>query len=448
MNTLRYRFAGARDAQLLARLNLLLVEDGADFGPADPAYFQRRMQRWLSDGRNRAVLFEDERGRLQAYALYKEDAAEIYLRQFLVLRAARRRGVGREAFALLRSRIWSADKRLTLEVLSANRGAYRFWRSLGYRNCAVTLEIPAPAPAPAPVRAPAPPALAPAGPRPALAWLMALCGVLAHLPLRVLRGLYGSAAAARHGLVRLGLVACAGFAAAPVAAAAPLAEEPTLVLATAAPMPALAGPPRFQALPAALPPAITPAELGAMRASGGHCSAAVYRSAWQAAQSYNLEPAVVAAMIEAESSCRNDAVSRAGALGLMQLVPDSGARNAYRLVYGNDRRPSRTLLRDPEVNIRLGVAYLYALHDHFARVGSAEARLVLAIASYNCGTDLFDQGLPAASSEWDPDAMRGWIVHHAPLETRGYVRRVVEQVRRYHQALAAAHGEAVLALAD
>lgn len=174
MSTLRYRFAGARDAQLLARLNLLLVEDGADFGSPDPGFFQRRMQRWLGDGHNRAVLFEDERGRLQAYAVYKEDAAEIYLRQFLVLRAARRRGVGREAYTLLRTRIWNADKRLTLEVLSANRAAYRFWRSLGYRDCAVTLEIPSPVPAPAPRVLPA------AVPRSTLAWMAAMCVALAH----------------------------------------------------------------------------------------------------------------------------------------------------------------------------------------------------------------------------------------------------------------------------
>jgi soluble lytic murein transglycosylase-like protein len=438
MSTIRYRYAGAADVLLLARLNVQLVEEGADFGTTDLGWLQRRMRRWLGDGHNRAVLFEDERGRLLAYALYKEDAAEIYLRQFLVLRAARRRGVGREAFALLRSRIWSADKRLTLEVLAANGSAYRFWRSLGYRDCAVTLEIPAPARAPA-----ASPQLAPAAIAAPLLLtrLLAVCLLLGHGPLRLLRRLAGDA---RQALARAtGVLAFAGFISTPVAAASSL----------------VAGAP-LQALPPALSPvaepdaeaaprAITTAELSAMRASGGHCSAAVYRSAWQAARRYQLEPAVVLAVIEAESSCRSDAVSSAGALGLMQLVPDSGARNAYRLVYGSDRSPSRALLRDPEVNIRLGVAYLRSLRNHFAGIGSDEVRLVLAIASYNCGTDLFDRGLPAASSDWDPGEALRWIVQHAPAETRGYIRRVAERAWRYSSALAAARDEgAVLALAQ
>jgi GNAT superfamily N-acetyltransferase len=147
MKTIRYRFASAAEAPLLARLNAQLIATGADFGPAEPAELERRMRNWLNSGEDHAVLFEDARGRVRAYALYQEDAAEIYLRQFLVLDAARHGGVGRRAFALLRERIWSRRKRLTLEVLSSNRAGLRFWHELGYRDCAVTLEIPAPAPA-------------------------------------------------------------------------------------------------------------------------------------------------------------------------------------------------------------------------------------------------------------------------------------------------------------
>jgi hypothetical protein len=51
--------------------------------------------------------------------------------------------------------------------------------------------------------------------------------------------------------------------------------------------------------------------------------------------------------------------------------------------------------------------------------------------------------------QWDPDTLRRWIARNAPRETRGYVRRVAEQLRRYSAALAAAHGGgAVVALAD
>lgn len=144
MSTLRYRLASVKDAGLLARLNARLVEEGADFGPADHDYLERRMRRWLSTADNHGVLFENAPGQVVAYAVYQEFPREIYLRQFLVLPAVRHGGVGREAFRLLRGRLWSADKRLTLEVMSDNRNGYRFWRSLGYRECAMTLEIPAP----------------------------------------------------------------------------------------------------------------------------------------------------------------------------------------------------------------------------------------------------------------------------------------------------------------
>jgi GNAT superfamily N-acetyltransferase len=150
MNTLRYRFASAAEAPLLARLNAQLIATGADFGPAGLPQLERRMRAWLDSGEDHAVLFEDGRGRVLAYALYHEDAAEIYLRQFLVLDAARHGGVGRRAYALLRQRVWSRAKRLTLEVLCDNADGLRFWHEQGYRDCALTLEIPVPAAAPAP----------------------------------------------------------------------------------------------------------------------------------------------------------------------------------------------------------------------------------------------------------------------------------------------------------
>ena len=85
------------------------------------------------------VLFEDEGDRPLAMPCSK--ARTNHLGQFRWC-VARRCGVGRRAFEMLRSTIWSPRKRLTLEVLSGNRGAQRFWRSLGYRDFAVTLELP------------------------------------------------------------------------------------------------------------------------------------------------------------------------------------------------------------------------------------------------------------------------------------------------------------------
>jgi predicted acetyltransferase len=97
------------------------------------------MRGWLA-GEYRAVIFEDA-AEVVAYALYREQVDEIYLRQLFVVRHRRREGIGRAAFGMLRAKIWPVGKRLTVEVLVANTGAVAFWRALGYTDYALTLEI-------------------------------------------------------------------------------------------------------------------------------------------------------------------------------------------------------------------------------------------------------------------------------------------------------------------
>lgn len=101
---------------------------------------EQRMRDWLNS-EYRAVLFEEDR-EVVAYALFQDQPDQIYLRQLFVARHKRRRGFGREAVQILRSRIWRKNKRLTVEVLVANESAVAFWRAVGYVDYAVTLEIP------------------------------------------------------------------------------------------------------------------------------------------------------------------------------------------------------------------------------------------------------------------------------------------------------------------
>ena len=76
-----------------------------------------------------------------AYALYREQEQEIYLRQLFVVRHHRREGIGRRAIEILRSQVWPKTKRLTVEVLVTNEIALAFWRAVGYKDYALTLEI-------------------------------------------------------------------------------------------------------------------------------------------------------------------------------------------------------------------------------------------------------------------------------------------------------------------
>jgi soluble lytic murein transglycosylase-like protein len=89
----------------------------------------------------------------------------------------------------------------------------------------------------------------------------------------------------------------------------------------------------------------------------------------QAAQKYNIHPALLSAVMQKESATRPDAVSPAGAIGLMQIMPDTGRDLGY--------TPEQ--LRDPAINIEAGAKYLKQLLDQFG--GDAE----LALAAYNSG---------------------------------------------------------------
>ena len=97
-----------------------------------------RMKKWLQ-GEYRAVIFFDDQP--VSYALFKSEETLIYLRQFFVQPERRRSGIGRAAFTILRKEIWQPGVRLTVDVLCRNAGGVAFWRSVGYQDYCLTLEI-------------------------------------------------------------------------------------------------------------------------------------------------------------------------------------------------------------------------------------------------------------------------------------------------------------------
>lgn len=100
----------------------------------------------------------------------------------------------------------------------------------------------------------------------------------------------------------------------------------------------------------------------------------------------SLEPELIFAVIETESMFNPTARSPAPAFGLMQLVPTSGARDAYRYLYNKDRIVTDTYLYNPDNNIKLGSAFLHRLYyDYFNGITSRESRLWATIAAYNTG---------------------------------------------------------------
>jgi GNAT superfamily N-acetyltransferase len=133
-----FRAATLDDCARLAELNHQLIRDEGHRNPMIVSELEQRMRTWLS-GEYRAVIYED--GGVVAYALFREQPEEIYLRQLFVVRHRRSQGIGRRAVEILRSEVWPKTKRLTVEVLVANKQAVNFWRSVGYTDYALSLEI-------------------------------------------------------------------------------------------------------------------------------------------------------------------------------------------------------------------------------------------------------------------------------------------------------------------
>jgi soluble lytic murein transglycosylase len=142
----------------------------------------------------------------------------------------------------------------------------------------------------------------------------------------------------------------------------------------------------------------------------------------------SAEGALVLAVIRQESAFDPRAVSRAGALGLMQLMPATARKMAsgLGLGYASDR-----LTDDPDYNVQVGSAYLTQMLDDF---GGSYA---LALAAYNAGparvrTWMRDNGDPR-SPQVD---LIDWIEMIPFDETRNYVQRVIEALNVYREQLA------------
>jgi soluble lytic murein transglycosylase len=131
------------------------------------------------------------------------------------------------------------------------------------------------------------------------------------------------------------------------------------------------------------------------------------------AQHYRLEPSLLAAVIEQESKFRADAKSSTGALGLMQLLPDTAKGIALRT---GGHKFVVSDLYDPEVNVRYGAWYLRHLLDKYGDERTA-------LAAYNAGQ--------ANVNDW---RARGKGIAFA--ETRHYVDRVERLKDIYRRAYA------------
>ncbi|WP_370524506.1 murein transglycosylase domain-containing protein [Helicobacter winghamensis] len=105
------------------------------------------------------------------------------------------------------------------------------------------------------------------------------------------------------------------------------------------------------------------------------------------AREYNLEQALIFAIIKTESSFNPYAVSHIPAYGLMQVVPGSAGRDVYKVLNNRDGIPTKEMLFTPKINIQYGSAYLDILFTRYIKgVNNALSHEYCVIAAYNTGS--------------------------------------------------------------
>ena len=145
IDDMNFRNATLDDLPILVRMNRELTEDEQHRNRfKSEEWFQERMKSFLNN-EYEAVLFEID-DKAIGYALYGNHAEHddtIYLRQIFVDRSLRRQGLGLKAMEILMEEIWSEKKRLTVGVLSDNKTAFSFYKSVGFKKYSIELEIKA-----------------------------------------------------------------------------------------------------------------------------------------------------------------------------------------------------------------------------------------------------------------------------------------------------------------
>lgn len=139
-----------------------------------------------------------------------------------------------------------------------------------------------------------------------------------------------------------------------------------------------------------------------------------------AAAEFSLDPAYVASVVLAESSFDAEAVSSAGAIGLMQIMPATGEWIAGKL---EDEPFDVQRLYQPEVNLRYGCWYLRFLLDRY------DGDMYTASTAYHQGQGRVDQWLE--DPQYSQDGRTLTAISSAVTDT--YVNRIMESYANYQE---------------
>ena len=141
----------------------------------------------------------------------------------------------------------------------------------------------------------------------------------------------------------------------------------------------------------------------------------------------SAEKAMVYSIARQESAFQPEAQSKAGAKGLMQMLPATAARTAQRKGVAFD---VGRLLRDPAYNAQLGAAHLGELLEE------QDGSYILTFAAYNAGGKRVSEWIAAYGDPRKPGVDPvDWVERIPITETRNYVQRIVENMQVYRYRL-------------
>ncbi len=102
---------------------------------------------------------------------------------------------------------------------------------------------------------------------------------------------------------------------------------------------------------------------------------------------YDVAPSLIYAVMKTESSFNPYAVSHAGALGLMQIMPATAGADVFDKIHNRKGQPDQKYLFDPANNIDTGTAYLHILETRYLKdIKDPLSRHYSVISAYNSGT--------------------------------------------------------------
>jgi len=160
------------------------------------------------------------------------------------------------------------------------------------------------------------------------------------------------------------------------------------------------------------------------------------------AKKWDVEPALVMAIMQTESAFNPMARSHIPAFGLMQIVPASAGRDASKAVWGKDQLLTGQQLFNPQTNIELGCAYLNILDKRYLKsITHPESRLYCTIAAYNTGAGNVARAFTGKTSvvkaaprinAMTPRQVYAHLQRKLPYdETRHYLVRVTDRLEKY-----------------